>query len=388
MNNFTYSVPTTVHFGKGQISQLVDAVRAYGSRVLLVYGGGSIKKNGVYDAATALLKENGIFYVDLNGVEPNPRVETVARGAALCREHDIDVVIALGGGSSIDCAKIVCAATNYDGDPWDLIIGTGSVPETVLPLIAVLTLAATGSEMDPVAVISNMTLNRKLSIGHPALRPKVAIMDPEYTFSVPRYQTASGTADIFSHTLESFFSPVRSAYLQNQFCLAILKTCMKYGPVALEEPDNYEARANLMWASSWAINDTLKKGNEIGWSVHPLEHELSAYYDITHGVGLAILTPHWMRAVLSEETVDRFVTLATELYGFDASLPAMDLAEKAITATAKFFFETLGLPSTLREVGIDETHLAAMAENCKARLALGFVPLTPEQTLEIYKAAL
>ena len=163
---------------------------------------------------------------------------------------------------------------------------------------------------------------------------------------------------------------------------------MKYGPIALDDPENYEARANLMWASSWAINDTLKKGNEIGWSVHPLEHELSAYYDITHGVGLAILTPHWMRAVLNEDTVDRFVTLATELYGFDASLPAMELANKAIEATADFLFKTLGLPATLREVGIDETYLADMAENCKARLQFGFVALTPEQNLEIYKAAL
>ena len=388
MNNFTFSVPTTVHFGKGQISQLADAVKTYGSRVLLVYGGGSIKKNGVYDAATAILKDNGFFYVDLDGVEPNPRVETVARGVALCKEHNIDVVLALGGGSSIDCAKAVCAAVNYPGDPWDLVVDNSKVPADVLPLIAVLTLSATGSEMDATAVISNMTLNRKLALLNPNLRPKVAIMDPEYTYSVPKYQTASGTADIYSHTLESFFSPVRSAYLQNQFAIAILKTCLKYGPVALEEPDNYEARANLMWASSWAINDTLKKGNEIGWSVHPLEHELSAYYDITHGVGLAILTPHWMKAVLNEDTVDRFVTLATEVYGFDATLPAMELANMAITATAKFFFETLGLPSTLKEVGIDETYLADMAENCKARLAMGFVPLTPEQNLEIYKAAL
>ncbi|MBO5666969.1 MAG: iron-containing alcohol dehydrogenase [Firmicutes bacterium] len=388
MNNFTYSVPTTVHFGKGQISQLADSVKMYGSRVLLVYGGGSIKKNGVYDAATALLKENDIFYVDLDGVEPNPRVETVARGVDLCREHNIDIVVALGGGSSIDCAKAVCASVNYEGHPWDLVLDNSKVPAGVLPLIAVLTLSATGSEMDATAVISNMTTNRKLALINPELRPKVAIMDPEYTYSVPKYQTASGTADIFSHTLESFFSPVRSAYLQNQFCIAILKTCMKYGPVALEAPNNYEARANLMWASSWAINDTLKKGNETGWSVHPLEHELSAYYDITHGVGLAILTPHWMRAVLNEDTVDRFVTLATEVYGFDASEPAMELAEKAIDATAKFFFETLGLPSTLKEVGIDETYLADMAENCKARLAMGFVALTPEQNLEIYKAAL
>ena len=388
MNNFTYSVPTTVHFGKGQISKLPESVKEFGNRALLVYGGGSIKKNGVYDAATALLQEHGIEYFDLDGVEPNPRVETVARGVALCRERKIDVIIALGGGSTIDCAKMVGISVNYEGDPWDLIMDPTLVPTDTLPIIAVLTLAATGSEMDPVAVISNMTLNRKLSINNPAMRPKVAIMDPEYTFSVSRYQTASGTADIMSHTLESFFSPVPGSYLQRQFCIALLKTCFKYGPIALEEPNNYEARANLMWAGSWAINDTLKKGNEIGWSVHPMEHELSAYYDITHGVGLAILTPHWMRAVLSEDTVNRFVTLATELFGFDASLPAMELADMTIKATADFLFHTLGLPSTLREVGIDETYLEAMSINCNARMLQGFVPMTPEQTLEIYKAAL
>ena len=388
MNNFTYSIPTIVHFGAGQIRQLSDAVRACGSRVLLVYGGGSVKRNGVYDAAIALLDEHRIFHIDLDGVEPNPRVETVRRGVQLCREHDIDVVIALGGGSSIDCAKMVAISVDYDGDPWDLIMDRSRIPQRCLPFIAVLTIAATGSEMDSVAVISNMSLNRKLSVNHPAMRPRVAILDPTYTFSVPPYQTASGTADILSHTLESYFSPVYSAYFQSQLCLAILKTCLKYGPVALAQPENYEARANLMWAGSWAINDTLKLGNEVGWSVHPMEHELSAYYDITHGVGLAILTPHWMRAVLSEETLPRFTALGTELFGLDPALPPMELAERTIDAVSSFLFETLGLPSTLREVGIDDTHLEEMAKNCNARLRLGFVPLTVEQTLAIYRAAL
>lgn len=388
MNNFTYSIPTTVHFGAGQIHRLSDAVRACGSRVLLVYGGGSVKRNGVYDAATALLDEQRIVHFDLDGVEPNPRVETVRRGVQLCREHEIDVVVALGGGSSIDCAKMVAISVDYDGDPWDLIMDKSRIPQRCLPVIAVLTIAATGSEMDSVAVISNMSLNRKLSVNHPAMRPRVAILDPTYTFSVPPYQTASGTADIMSHTLESYFSPVYSAYFQSQLCMAILKTCLKYGPVALAQPENYEARANLMWASSWAINDTLKLGNEVGWSVHPMEHELSAYYDITHGVGLAILTPHWMRAVLSEETLPRFTALGTELFGLDPTLPPMELAERTIDAVAAFLFETLGLPSTLHEVGIDDTHLEEMANNCNARLQLGFVPLTLEQTLAIYRAAL
>ena len=388
MNNFTYSIPTTVHFGAGQIHRLSDAVRACGSRVLLVYGGGSVKRNGVYDAATALLDEQRIVHFDLDGVEPNPRVETVRRGVQLCREHEIDVVVALGGGSSIDCAKMVAISVDYDGDPWDLIMDKSRIPQRCLPVIAVLTIAATGSEMDSVAVISNMSLNRKLSVNHPAMRPRVAILDPTYTFSVPPYQTASGTADIMSHTLESYFSPVYSAYFQSQLCMAILKTCLKYGPVALSQPENYEARANLMWAGSWAINDTLNLGNEVGWSVHPMEHELSAYYDITHGVGLAILTPHWMRAVLSEETLPRFTALGTELFGLDPALPPMELAEQTIDAVSSFLFETLGLPSTLREVGIDDTHLEEMAKNCNARLQLGFVPLTVEQTLAIYRAAL
>ena len=384
MYNFKYDIGTKVYFGKDQIEQLPASVKEYGKKVLLCYGGGSIKRNGIYDTVTGLFKENGIEWVELSGIEPNPRHTTVNRGAAICRENHVDVVVAIGGGSTIDCAKAVAFAKFYDGDAWDIVTRKAK-PTGFLPVIAVLTLSATGSEMDSFGVISNMDTNDKLGFSFPESRPVVAIMDPQYTFSVSKYQTASGSADIMSHTLETYFTPVKDAFLQDRFLEGILKTVIKYAPVALEEPENYEARANLMWASSWAINDMTGYGKKCPWTVHPMEHELSAYFDITHGVGLAILTPHWMEYVLSEDTVDKFVEYAVNVWNIPAGEDRFDTAHKGIEATRRFFFETLGIPSRLRDVGITEDKLEVMAN--KLNLTNVYVPLTSEDVLKIYKAS-
>ena len=385
MQNFDYSIPTKIFFGKGQIEK-VKYISKLGTRVLMVYGGGSIKKNGVYDDIVKVFKENEIDFVELAGVEPNPRIETVEEGVRLCIENDIDAVLAVGGGSTIDCAKVIAAAAVYNGPAWDLVLD-GSKIRGALPVATVLTIAATGSEMDGFAVISDMKKNDKLGTGSPYLKPKFSILDPTYTFSVSERQTAAGTADMMSHVFEVYFTPEKSGYLQARMCEAVLQTAIQYGPVAMKNPENYEARANLMWASSLAINGLLSYGSAVEWSVHNMEHELSAYYDITHGVGLAILTPYWMEYVLSDETMYKFVELGKNVWHLNPHQSDEDIAKQAIAKTREFFNE-LGLPSRLSEVGIGEEHLAEMAAKLDGQYTDTFVPLTGEQILEIYKMSL
>lgn len=386
MNNFYYSIPTKILFGKGEIQHLGDTIKAYGKKVLLVYGGGSIKKIGLYDKVIQQLADQDIECVELGGVEPNPRITTVNKGAQICKEQNIEVVLAVGGGSTIDCAKVIAAAAYYEGDAWDLVKDASKVTE-VLPIITVLTLSATGSEMDSYAVISNVDTNEKLGTGHEAMKPKVSILDPEYTYSVSAYQTAAGTADIMSHVFEEYFERSEEAFLQNRMAEAILKTCIKYGKMAVESPNNYEARANLMWASSLALNGLMHYGRAGGWSVHPMEHELSAFYDITHGVGLAILTPHWMEYVLDETSLDKFVEYGVNVWGIDRNQDPAVVAKQAIEST-KNYFESLGIPMSLREVGIEEDQLEVMAKQATRFGAIqGYKTLDTEAVLEIFKAA-
>lgn len=385
MYNFTFHAPTTIHFGKGQISHLAD-LAGYGKKVLLCYGGGSIKRNGIYDQATKILSDAGLEIFELSGVEPNPRIQTVRRGVDLCRKESIDMVLAIGGGSTIDCAKVVAAGAKYDGDAWDLVIHPELI-KAALPIFSVLTLAATGSEMDAFAVISDMTKNEKWGTAAECLKPTMSVLDPTYTFSVPARQTAAGTADMMSHTFENYFSMDDGAYVQKRMAEALLKTMIHYGPIALEKPDDYDARANLMWAASHAINGLVGEGCAPAWCVHPMEHELSAFYDITHGEGLAILTPAWMEHVLSEKTEKQFATYGRNVWGLTGTDDA-PVAREAIARTRQFFTETMHMPATLHEVGItDEEHFDVMAQKAADGSKGSFVPLTKEDIVEIYRAA-
>ena len=386
MRNFVYDIGTKVFFGEGSLSRLPAAIAPVARRVLLVYGGGSIKKSGLYDEVTAGLRAAGIEWVELSGVDPNPRVESVNEGARLCREAGVEAVLAVGGGSVIDCAKVIAGATFHDGDAWELVTRKASYTR-FLPIFTVLTLSATGSEMDAVAVISNMQTNDKIGTGHPDMRPRASVLDPRYTFSVSKYQTAAGTADIMSHVFEVYFSPVKTAYISDRLAEGVLKTCIEFGVRAYERPDDYDARANLMWASSLAINNLLTYGKNTGWSVHSMEHQLSAYYDITHGVGLAILTPAWMRYVLSDATVDKFAEYGVNVWGIAPHGEKYAIAREAIDRT-EAYFRALGIPATLREVGIGEEKLAVMAEKAAAGLGEIFVPLTADDVLAIYRACL
>lgn len=387
MLNFVYSIPTEIFFGEGKIKVLGKEIKKYGNKVLLVYGGGSIKKTGLYDKITNILKENNIDFVELAGVEPNPRITSVREGIKLCRENNIDFILAIGGGSVIDCSKFIAGGYYYDGDPWDFFIGKGNVTEA-LPLASILTLAATGSEMNRGGVISNLETNQKLSTGHPALSPKFSILDPTYTYTVPKNQTAAGAVDIMSHIFEVYFTPTKTAFLQNRMAEGVLKTVFHYGPIAFNEPENYEARANLMWASSLAINGLLSYGKDTNWSVHGMEHELSAFYDITHGVGLGILTPVWMEYILNEDTVDDIAEYGINTWNLTADEDKYKTAKEAINKT-RDFIKSLGIPMTLREVGIGEEKLEIMAKQCAGDGTVGnYPPLTSEDILEIYKRAL
>ena len=371
MDPFTFHVGTKVLFGRDQIGQLPKELLPYGKRVLLAYGGGSIKKSGLYDRILALLKDFEI--VELSGIEPNPRIGSVREGVALCRENAVDVILAVGGGSTIDCAKAIAAGTFYDGDPWDLVTGKGKVGKT-LPIATVLTLAATGSEMDDSAVISNPATHEKLFLGHPDLAPKVSVCDPVLTFSVSKKQTAAGAANILSHILESYFNRPKS-FLPDRFCEAMMKTVIRYAPVAVAEPENYEARSQLMWAGSWAINGLASTGRANAWSCHPIEHELSAFYDVTHGVGLAILTPAWMRYVLSDDTADDFAEYGENVWDLPKGQDKLATAELAIEKTEEFL-RGLGLPMSLREVGVGDEHFDEMsAHAAQMGLAHAYVPL-------------
>ena len=381
-----YSIPTEIYFGKGQIKHISEIVLKYGKKVLLVYGGGSIKKNGVYNDVVKELNKACIEYSELSGVEPNPRLTTVKKGIEICRNKTIEVILPIGGGSTIDCAKVIAAGVTYPNDPWDIVLNSSKII-SVLPIISVLTIAATGSEMDCTAVISNLETNDKIGTAHKDMRPKASILDPTYTFSVPKMQTAAGTADIMSHIMETYFSN-KEGYMQDRIAEGLLQTCIAYGIKAIEKPDDYEARANLMWASSWAINDFIKLGKSVKWSVHAMEHQLSAYYDITHGIGLAILTPHWMEYILNDQTVHKFYEFGIRVWNIENIEDEYEVARKAIKKTREYFV-AMGIPKTLREVGIkDDTYFEEMASKAAKKLSTAYVPLTKDDVKAIYYRAL
>lgn len=386
MENFKFNAYTEMLFGKGQIAKLPEVLKRYGKNVLLAYGGGSIKKNGIYDTIQNLLEEFNIF--ELSGIEPNPKIETVRRGVDLCRKNKIDVILAVGGGSTIDCSKVIGAAYYYDGDAWDLVTSPAKIGE-VLPVVTILTLAATGSEMNQNAVISKMDTNEKLGTASLNMIPKTSILDPEYLYTLPAIQTAAGCADIMSHIFESYFKKTTGAFVQDKFAEGLLETCIKYCPIALKEPTNYEARANIMWASSMALNGLLGCGKPGAWTCHPIEHELSAFYDITHGIGLAILTPRWMRYILSEETVDKFVDYAINVWHLEPNEDKFALANSAIDATERFFKEC-GIPMTLSEIKIDKSNFEKMAKAAVKHggLAYAYVPLNEKDVYKILEMCL
>lgn len=384
MQNFDYVTPTRLIFGKGGIEKLPSVLAPLGKRVLLAYGGGSIKKIGLYDKVKELLKEFEI--VELSGIQPNPKYSpSVLEGVKICKERGVEVILAVGGGSVLDCCKAIAGGALYDGEPWDLITHKVKT-ERALPIVDILTLAATGSEYDCGGVISRTETNDKLCYMDEHLFPVCSILDPTYTFSVSKKQTAAGTADAMSHVMEQYFAKP-STLLNDGFCESALKSLMHNVKIALQEPENYEARAELMFACTLGCNGILSLGNgDSGWPCHGIEHALSGYYDITHGEGLAIITPRWMKYILKDNTLERFVRFGVNVMGVDPDLPDYEIANEGIDRLYSFFAE-IGLPMHLREVGIDESRLQEMARHVAVNEGLDspdcFAPLTEEDILHI-----
>ena len=358
IKNFNYNTPTELIFGKGVIKQLPDVLQMFGKNVLLTYGGGSIKKIGLYDEVYKLLKDFNI--VELSGIEPNPKYNpSVTTGAKLCKENDIDVILAVGGGSVLDCSKAIAVCAKYDGDGWDLISGKVKA-NAAIPIVDILTLAATGSEYDMGCVISNTAINDKRGYLDTLLYPAFSFLDPTYTYTVSKWQTACGTADAINHVLEQFFTDSNSIF-NDGIMISALKSLMTNVKIAINDPTNYDARAELMYVCSWGCNGILANGaGSSGWPMHSIEHALSAYFDITHGAGLAIITPRWMKEILSERTLNRFKVLGKELFNIDVK----ELNDSYLVIDAFYkFFESIGIPMHLVEVGVKEEKIEEMAEH-------------------------
>lgn len=386
MNGFIYDIPVKVYFGENQLQHLGEELRKFGKRVLLTYGGGSIKKTGLYDTLTSEMEKAGMEVFELSGIEPNPRIESVRKGVQICKDEKIDVLLAVGGGSTLDATKFMAAGACVEHDPWDFLSEKWAPIEKALPVITVLALAATGSEMDAGGVISNPETQDKIGRLAPPMLPKVSFLDPTLTYTVSPYQTACGAADMMSHIMEVYFNMEQDLYILDCFMEGMMRTIIKYAPVAMREPENYEARANLMWTSSWAINGFVNGGKRQAWSCHPMEHELSAIYDITHGLGLAILTPRWMEYCLDESTVPKYVQFGVNVFGIDERQEPMVIARQSIEKLSEFLFGTLGLKRTFTEVGIRAEDFPVMARKaCGNGVLPGFKPLAQEDIERIFE---
>lgn len=382
MRNFDYMTPTRLIFGKGVISKLPEIIQSYGKKVLLTYGGGSIKKIGLYDKVLELLSDFEIF--ELSDIQPNPKYDpSVLDGVKMCKENNIDVILAVGGGSVLDCSKAIATGAKYNGDPWDLITYKVKAKESI-PIVDIITLAATGSEYDSGAVISRTETNDKIGYLDPLNYPVVSFLDPTYTFTVSKKQTAAGCADAMNHIIEQYFVE-DSTLLNDGFCEAGLKSLMVNAKKCLENPEDYQARAEMMLVCTYGCNGIYALGNSYsGWPCHGIEHALSAYYDITHGEGLAIITPRWMRHILNDKTLPRFVKYGINVFGIDSSLEDYQIANKAIEETYSFF-ESINIPMHLKDVGIDDARIEEMAHHIAINEGLenAYVPLTEKDLVEI-----
>lgn len=387
MQNFDYMTPTRLIFGKGVITNLPDVMKPFGKKILMTYGGGSIKKLGLYDKVKELLSDYEIY--ELPDIQPNPKYDpSVLDGVRMCREQNIGVILSVGGGSVLDCSKAIAAGAKYDGDPWDLISYKVKA-QAALPIVDILTLAATGSEYDCGGVISRTETNDKIGYLDPHLFPACSILDPEYTFTVSKKQTAAGCADAMNHIMEQYFTG-DTTLLNDGFCEAGLKSLMVNTVKCLADPEDYTARAEMMLTCTYGCNGIYALGNSpSGWPCHGIEHALSAYYDITHGEGLAIITPRWMKHILNDKTVGRFVKYGVNIFGIDENLEQYEIAEKAIEETYRFF-ESIGIPMHLKEVGIDDSRLSEMANHIAVNEGLehAWVPLSERDILDILKASL
>ncbi|MFC9726161.1 iron-containing alcohol dehydrogenase [Bacillus cereus] len=387
MQNFVFRNPTKLIFGKGQLEQLKTEIPQFGKKVLLVYGGGSIKRNGIYDNVISILKDINAEVFELTGVEPNPRVSTVKKGIQICKENGVEFILAVGGGSVIDCTKAIAAGSKYDGDVWDIVTKKTFANEA-LPFGTVLTLAATGSEMNAGSVITNWETNEKYGWGSPVTFPQFSILDPVHTTSVPKDQTIYGMVDIMSHVLEQYFHHGTNTELQDRYCEAVLKTVIETAPKFLSDLENYEHRETILYCGTMALNGILAMGVKGDWATHNIEHAVSAVHDIPHGGGLAILFPNWMQHVV-EENVSRFKQFAIRVFDIETDGKTdKEVALEGIKALRQFW-TSIEAPATLADYGIGENEIDIMANKAMAYGEFGnFKKLNKDDVLSIYKASL
>lgn len=387
MKNFSYQNPTKLIFGRGQIEELRNELPKYGSKVLLVYGGGSIKRNGLYEEVKTILASLSAEVYELSGVEPNPRLSTVQKGIDMSRENSVDFILAVGGGSVLDCVKAIAVGVPYERNVWDIIEGNAKAVEA-LPFGAILTLAATGSEMNNNSVITNWDTQEKIGWSSTVSYPKFSILDPVYTYSVPKDQTVYGMVDIMSHVFEQYFHHVKNTPLQDRFCESLLRTVIETAPQLIENLEDYELRETILYTGTIALNKSLGMGTQGEWSTHDIEHAVSAVYDIPHGGGLAILFPNWMKHVL-DKNVGRFVQFATRVFDINPNGKSeREIALEGIEALRQFW-NSIGAPSRLADYGIGDENLELMADKAFAKGSLGvFKKLTKNDIVEIYRTSL
>jgi alcohol dehydrogenase len=364
MENFTFQNATKIIFGQGTEHEVGTVTKEYSSKVLLHYGGGSIKKTGLYDSVARALKKAGVEYLELGGAQPNPRLGLVQEGIKLCRENGIDFILAVGGGSAIDSAKAIAVGVPYQGDVWDFYSGKAEVKEA-LPVATVLTIPAAGSEASNSSVITNEDGWYKRGLTTELIRPVFSILNPELTYSLPAYQTACGAADIMAHIMERYFTNTRNVDLTDRLCEAALKTIIRNVPLALAEPNNYDFRAEILWASTIAHNDLLGTGRIGDWASHGIEHEMSGIYDMAHGAGLAIIFPAWMRYVYQHD-INRFVQFAVRVWDVDMDFGSPETTAVEGIRRLENFFRMIGLPVRFSDIGVSDDRFEEMASKCTA----------------------
>ena len=389
MNNFTFYSPTYFVFGKGTQHEAGHYVKRFGgSKVLIHFGGGSVKRTGLYDDICRSLEKHGIEYISLGGAQPNPRSGLVYEGIELCRKEKVDFVLAVGGGSTIDSAKAIAAGTVYDGDFWDFY--EGKPVEKALPIATVLTIPAAGSEGSPDSVITHEDGMRKRGATGEAYRPIFSILNPELTFTLPKYQIACGVCDIMAHVLERYFTPTEDVETTDRLCEALLCALIEEAPKAVANPEDYGAQANIMWAGMVAHNNIVGVGRRQDWSTHNIEHELSALYDCAHGAGLAVIFPAWMRYVMKNDIM-RFAQLASRVFGISVNFHNPEETALRMIERLKQFWSSLGLPVSFKEVGAKAEDIDFMAEHISYEddgCIGGFMRLNAERVKEIYRLAL
>lgn len=389
MNNFIFYSPTEFVFGKDTEKQVGGLAVKYGaSKVLMVYGGGSAKQSGLLDRVKRSLTDAGTVIYELGGIQPNPVDTKVYEGIELARREGVEMLIAVGGGSVIDTAKAIAAGVPYEGDFWDFFLGKAEVKKA-LKVGVVLTIPAAGSEGSGDSVITKVETLQKLGMHAPeALRPVFSIMNPELTYTLPPFQTACGVADMMAHIMERYFSNTKEVEVSDRLCEGVLKAIIEEAPKVMADPHDYDARANLMWAGMVAHNGTCGVGCEEDWASHAMEHEVSALYDVAHGAGLAVIFPAWM-TWMTTHNLHKLVQYAVRVWDAPAEGNPEAVALEGIRRLRRFF-SSLGLPITLRELGIDHPDMDRMVENLhrnKGELLGNYVKLTREDTREIYRMA-